>query len=324
MYISLIEADKNVAKFTADQLGVFWLPHEMKVEKDIQDIKVNMTEAEKHGVLTVLRLFSLYELQAGEEYWGNRFNKMFPDRIEYIKMANAFSFFETNIHLPFYNRINELLNINTDEYYLSYVNDPILKERMEFIDSVVSSKDDLYSLAVFSMVEGVILYSSFGYLKHFQSKGKNKLLNTVRGINFSVRDENLHSIGGAYAFKEKLEKAKKSKKFDEQKLIDTIYNSAKTLCEHEFRIIDMIFEKGSIDGITKKQLQHFVESRVNIVLNQLGLKPLYEVTYNPIADWFYDGINGFAYNDFFSGIGNSYSRDWSESEFIWKGKKENE
>lgn len=317
MEISLIEKDSNVKKFTKDQLSIFWLPDEPKVEKDIQDIKVNMTPSETHGVLTILKLFSLYELKAGEEYWGERFNKMFPDRLEYLKMANAFSFFETNIHLPFYNRINELLNINTDEYYQSYAKDPILKSRIEFIDQVIKSKNDLYSLAVFSMVEGVILYSSFAFLKHFQSKGKNKLLNIVRGINFSVRDENLHSIGGAYAFKDKLEAAKLSTE-DKQALVDVIYKAAEHLKEHEFRISEMIFEKGQIEGITETQLKHFVESRVNLVLQQLGLKPLYTVEYNPIADWFYDGINGYQYNDFFSGIGSAYSREWSEGEFSWK------
>jgi len=315
--ISLVERDENVKKFTKDQLSIFWLPDEPKVEKDIQDILINMTEAEKHGVLTVLKLFSLYEVKAGEEYWGNRFNKIFPNRIEYIKMANAFSFFETNVHLPFYNRINELLHVNTDEYYQSYINDPILSERMKFIDLIVGSSDDLYSLGAFSMVEGVILYSSFAFLKHFQSKGKNKLLNVVRGINFSVRDENLHSMGGAYAFKEKMQSENLLPE-DKEKIKNVLFATAETLKQHEFRIIDMIFEKGNIDGITDVQLKHFVESRVNLVLKQLGLPNLYQVTYNPISDWFYDGINGFQYNDFFSGIGASYSRDWSEGEFIWK------
>lgn len=315
--ISLLEKDKNVAKFTDNQLSIFWPPTEPKVEKDIQDILINMTEAEKHGVLTVLRLFSLYELKAGEEYWGNRFNKMFPDRIEYIKMANAFSFFETNIHLPFYNRINELLHVNTDEYYSSYVNDPILKSRIDFISEVIDHPNDLYSLAVFSMVEGVILYSSFAFLKHFQSKGKNKMLNVVRGINFSVRDENLHSMGGAYAFKEKLEEANLTRE-EFTKLEEVIYAAAKTLCEHEYRINAMVFEKGHIDGYTEVQANHFVESRVNLVLNQLGLKNLYVVNWNPISDWFYDGITGFQFNDFFSGVGASYSRKWSETAFEWK------
>lgn len=321
MIISLLEKDKNVAQFTKDQLNIFWLPDEPKVEKDIQDILVNITESEKHGVLTLLKLFSLYEIEAGNEYWGGRFKTMFPGRIEYTKMANAFSFFEINVHLPFYNRINELLHLNTDEFYSSYVEDETLKSRMEFIGSVIDHPNDLYSLAVFSMVEGVILYSSLAFLKHFQSKGKNKLLNIVRGANFSVRDENLHSIGGAYAFREKLAEAKLS---DEEldKLTEIIYQAATSLRDHEFRIIEMFFEKGPIDGVTKTQFNHFIESRINLCLDQLGLKPLYKVEYNPIADWFYSGITGFSYNDTFSGIGNSYSRNWSELEFTWKTQEE--
>jgi ribonucleotide reductase beta subunit family protein with ferritin-like domain len=82
----------------------------------------------------------------------------------------------------------------------------------------------------------------------------------------------------------------------------------------------MIFEKGHIDGITPKQMQHFVESRLNMCLRQLGYQNIYKVDYNPIADWFYDGINGYQFNDFFSGIGSSYNRSWSESEFVWVQK----
>src|SRR3546814_9244700 len=68
---------------------------------------------------------------------------------------------------------------------------------MEFIDSLVNQHDDLVSLGCFSLIEGAVLYSSFAFLKHFQTRGKNKLLNVVRGINFSVRDENLHCVAGS-------------------------------------------------------------------------------------------------------------------------------
>ena len=52
---------------------------------------------------------------------------------------------------------------------------------------MIGDPDDMVSVATFSLVEGVILYSAFGFLKHYQSQGKNKLMNVVRGINFSVR-----------------------------------------------------------------------------------------------------------------------------------------
>ena len=82
MIKSLVSEDKNIEKFITDQLHIFWLPEEPKVEKDIQDVLVNLTEAEKHGVITTLKLFSLYEYEAGAEYWSNRFRKIFPDKIE--------------------------------------------------------------------------------------------------------------------------------------------------------------------------------------------------------------------------------------------------
>src|SRR3546814_10716241 len=64
--------------------------------------------------------------------------------------------------------------------------------------SDVCSSDLLVSLGCFSLIEGAVLYSSFAFLKHFQTRGKNKLLNVVRGINFSVRDENLHCVAGSW------------------------------------------------------------------------------------------------------------------------------
>lgn len=306
----------EAVELTTKQLHVFWLPDEVNVEKDLQDMLVNMTEAEKHGVITTLKLFTLYEAIAGDEYWGGRFKKEFP-RPDLLRMASAFSMFELAIHLPFYNKINELLHLNTDEFYTEYTKDPTLSARMDFIDNVINHKDALISIGAFSMVEGAVLYSSFAFLKHFQSQGKNKLVNIVRGINFSVRDENLHCLGGAWAFRQLKDELKLSE--DQLMIVESsLRQAARALYEHEARIADMIFEKGSISGITATQLKNFVQSRLNECLANLGFEKEFDVKYNPIADWFYDGINGFAFNDFFSGVGNSYQRNWSETEFVWE------
>jgi len=53
---SLVVNYKEAVEFTNQQLKIFWLPDEIKVEKDVQDILVNFTESEKHGVLTTLKL----------------------------------------------------------------------------------------------------------------------------------------------------------------------------------------------------------------------------------------------------------------------------
>lgn len=299
--------------FANTQLSIFWTPEEISVEKDIQDIRVNMTEAERHGVITTLKLFTLYELIAGGDYWSGKVFSTFP-RPDIQRMANAFSFFEINVHAPFYNKLNESLGLDTDEFYSSYVDDPVLKQRMEFIDSIVNSEDVAASVLAFSFVEGVVLYSSFAFLKHFQSQGKNMLNNVVAGINFSVRDENLHSTAGAWLFKTLL--AEQGKQPSDYYGIAT--KCADQILEHETQIINKIFEKGDIKGITAHQMIEFVKSRINVCFEQAGLQPSFtEVKYNPISSWFYKGINSIQFHDFFSRVGNEYNRNWDENKFVW-------
>lgn len=315
-----IEEYKEPITFANEQLKIFWLPDEVKVEKDIQDVLVNFSPAEKHGVVHNLKLFSLYETHAGDEYWGGRFKKMF-DGAEFHRMASVFAMFELAVHAPFYNKINQLLHIDTPEFYLSYQDNEVLTARMAHINDIINDPDDLVSLAMFSMVEGVILYSAFAFLKHFQSQGKNKMMNLVRGINFSLRDENIHSIAGAWCFLYKVKKLGLTK--DQLSVIeDKIRIGATKLYEHEIEIAKMTFSEGPIEGVTEKQIVHFVESRVNECLKQLGFKKMFEVKYNPIAEHFYKTINDYSFNDFFTGMGNQYHRNWDESAFVWKTDKE--
>lgn len=326
-YLLPINERQEPVEFADQQLKVFWLPDEIKVEKDIQDVLVNFTPAEKHAVITTLKLFSIYETHAGSEYWGGRFKNMF-NGAEFHRMASVFSMFELAVHAPFYNKINQLLHIDTPEFYTSYLNDPVLNQRVEHIGEIIDHPDDLISLAAFSMVEGVILYSSFAFLKHYQSQGKNKLMNIVRGINFSVRDENMHSTGGAWAFKYKLDQAKQTMSSDSFEIYTAaidyqVRSVARKLYEHECQIIAKLFEQGEIKGITAHQLENFVQSRVNECLKQLGFAKEYDVKYNPVSEWFYKGINNYQFNDFFSGQGREYNRNWDQSGFVWK-KETNE
>ena len=323
-YLLPINDRKEPVEFADTQLKVFWLPDEIKVEKDVQDVLVNFTESEKHAVITTLKLFSIYETHAGSEYWGGRFKNMF-DGAEFHRMASVFSMIELAVHAPFYNKINQLLHIDTPEFYMSYLDNPVLKDRIEHIGKIIDDKDDLISLAGFSIVEGAILYSNFAFLKHYQSQGKNKLMNVVRGINFSVRDESCHSQAGAWVFKYKLDILKNSGKLDTEyveQLEITIRELVHKVLEHEKQIITMLFEKGDIKGITAHQLENFVMSRLNTCLNQLGFEKEFDVKYDPISSWFYKGINDYQFNDFFSGQGREYNRNWDEMAFTWKGNND--
>jgi ribonucleoside-diphosphate reductase beta chain len=308
-------------EFAEAQEEVFWTANEIDVDKDIQDMLVNMSAAEKHGVITTLKLFTLYELVAGNEYWGGRFKRMFP-RHDIRQMAVTFAYTELGIHAPFYNKINKALQLDNDEFYTDYVDDPVLKERMACVEAVVNHKCDLTSIAAFSLVEGAVLYSAFAFLKSFQANGKNSILNTVSGINFSVRDENLHGEGGAWAFKQLLsEKLEAGEDVDLSELKLRIKNLALELAEHEFRIIDMLFEKGEIEGIDRTQMRTFVKSRIDVCLNKLDINGMYVIEANPIGEWFYKDINMQKFGDFFASVSADYNRNWREAGFRWTVKK---
>lgn len=306
-------------KFAETQEGIFWTANEINVDKDKQDMLVNMTEAEHHGVITVLKLFTLYELAAGTDYWLNRVLQTFP-RPEIQRMAATFGFFELNVHAPFYNKLNETLNLNTEEFYNDYTKNDVLSSRIQFINDLVSDPDDLVSLGCFSLIEGAVLYSSFAFLKHFQTKGKNKLLNVVRGINFSVRDENLHCLAGSWLYRSLRDERLKEQQgysLDIEKAVQRIVEASRAIYEHECQIVDMIFEKGEIEGITSEQMKTFIRGRLNLCLSHLGIQQVFDCKNDIIADWFYDNVNQVQFNDFFTGIGNSYNRNWDQGAFKW-------
>ena len=47
----------EAVSFAERQNSIYWTDSEIDVSKDIQDIKVNMTESEAHGVVTTLKYY---------------------------------------------------------------------------------------------------------------------------------------------------------------------------------------------------------------------------------------------------------------------------
>ena len=302
-----------------------WTANEIAVEKDKQDMMVNVGDNAHHGITTGLKLFTRYEMFAGKEYWLNRVIKAFP-RPEVERLASVNGMMELHVHAPFYNKLNEVLGLDTDEFYTSYVDDPVLNARVTFLDKMVDSKDDLLSIAVFSILEGAILFSSFAFFKSFQSKGNNFIGNVVRGIDQSVVDEGLHQIGGATLFRTAMQEWEDILSPEEykklyKKLQRAIKKAALKLYEHEARIAEMLGEKGDVGtGWTVEDAKTFVKSRINICVTDLGFPPIFgkrETKYNPIAEWFYGGVQKFQLNDFFVGKGREYTTTWNEEESEW-------
>jgi len=192
---------------------------------------------------------------------------------------------------------------------------------MEFIDKFINHEDILTSLGVFSMVEGVVLYSSFAFLKHFQSEGKNRIPNINAGISSSLVDENMHAEGTAWLYRTTLgEMGLDGRSLPA--LHKRIIEAAHIIVEHEDRIVDMIFEKGGMGrgGVTAHQLKIFIRSRIDLCLANLGIAPIFEDVhkkYNPIADWFYESTTGGKFTDLFNTQASEYNIKWDKSKLGW-------
>ena len=291
----------------------FWTSAEMKVELDRMQLLYELSPEQTHAVKFVLNLFVRYELQVGDMW--QKIGKIFP-RPEVQLVSSVIEMIERAVHAEFYNQLNIQLGLDTEEHYLSFMNDPILKERVEWLGSLLKTDDDpILALAIFSMAETAILFSSFAILKSFQSNGNNMIPVVVRGTNQSAIDEDLHGQVSAAILNQyfsEMGTSLFSDKFRYQKVREAVHYAY----EHEERIIDMAIPAEKLNGVLKSDYKKFVQRRLNLFLERLGLPPEFENTETPIEDWF--ELNTVAYKvvDFFTpGMGSEYEQGWSEDAF---------
>lgn len=297
------------------QQSGFWTANEVNLEKDIQPLLTDLSESEKHGIITVLKLFTLYELRA-DEFWSGEVKRMFP-RPEIQELAALNGAVELSVHRRVYDKLNKLLHLSNDEFYNSYKQSQYMRERIEFLDSYLTNDDPLLKIAAFCFAEGAVLFSSFAFLMSFRANGNNKLPNIGLAVKFSARDEDVHNLASSWLFRTLRDELEASGS-DTSHVEDVIIRMAEKVREHEHEIVREIFSKGKIDGITETQMNNFVDSRIDVVLKRMGLKKKYNVKYNPIADWFDKIVESYQYVDFFAGQGSSYSRGWDKNSFTWE------
>lgn len=296
------------------QMEILWFAEEMGVEKDENDVRSKMTEGERHGLITVLKLFTKYEIHIGEDWWSGKFYRMFP-RPDIRRMANCFSFIEMNVHLPFYALLNETLNLANDEFYNSWKESQTLRDRIAFVEDGVKSEDDYEAIAAFAFMEGVVLFSSFAFLKSFNVNGFNMIPHIAAGVDSSAKDEHFHSMAAGWAFRQLMrEEDELGLLSDSRKeaLKGKVYSLAEKVYQHEEEIVEMIFSGGVIRPIDKEDILDFIKDRINFVLGQLGYEPMYKKDDGKVSEWFYAHLSSYKHSDFFANTQTQYVRNWAK------------
>jgi len=86
-----------------------------------------------------------------------------------------------------------------------------------------------------------------------------------------------------------------------------LYQICRDMVELEDNFIDLSFEMGNIEGLTKEDTKLFVRHIADRRLLQLGLKANYKVKDNPLP-WFDDMIGGVEHANFFEARPTSYAK----------------
>lgn len=293
-----------------NQNNAHWLHTEISMQQDVKDWEENLNEKEKNVIGNILKGFTQTECEVGN-YWSSYVPKWFP--VPEIKMmAQTFGAFET-IHAVAYSYLNDTLGLDDFEAFLDdEATMTKLNVLMEVDPSTTDIKKIARSLALFSAAaEGIQLFASFAVLLSF--KKSNRLNGIGKQMEFSVRDESLHSEAGCKLFRTLCEE-------NEGLLLeiaDDVYKGIDLALINEFIYIDKIFELGDLESITKVQLKNFMYDRANKKLKELGLKPQYKVSSELLSEmtWFYVAVSGEQQTDFFANRESGYSKandDWNK------------
>ena len=297
-------------EFYKDQHRAHWLADEVPLASDLNDWKMKLTESEKNLIGNILKSFAQTETYVND-YWSTKVAVWFPKH-EIKAMACAFADFES-IHAEAYARLNEELGLDDFEAFMED------EEAKAKIDRLVEQPgntlyDKALSLAIFSaFTEGVNLFSSFAVLMSFQLR--NMMKGTGQIVEWSVRDESLHSKAGCWLFRTLL---KENPELDTKEMTQAIYEACDLSVNLEFDFIDKAFEMGDIEGLTKEQLKNFIKARANEKMKELG----YTAIYNDIdpnllkqMEWFGHLTSGKTHQDFFANRVTDYSKstaDWTD------------
>jgi ribonucleoside-diphosphate reductase beta chain len=290
-------------KLTTQQLGYFWRPEEVSLQKDRGDYQLLRPE-QKHIYTSNLKYqimldsiqgrgpgmafipyCSLPELEACMEVWG--FMEMIHSRSYTYIIKNVYAdpseVFDKIVSDP---RILERAASVTEAYddfigsAHQYDNSNDWQHALEQVPTALEGKYELKrklyrAVANVNILEGIRFYVSFACSFAF---GELKLMEgSAKIISLIARDENQH-----LAITQNILNKWKQGDDPEMKQImkeeeEWTYKAFDRAVNEEKRWADYLFKDGSMIGLNDKLLQQYVEWIANRRLKAIGLRPQYDI-----------------------------------------------
>jgi glutaredoxin 3 len=312
--VSLLEASKvyhpiypQFVELTIRHEQAHWGEWEAKLQQDVEQWKTGeISDSEKYFINSILRLFTQSDVAVGSDYYDNLIPVFRNNEVR--NMLGSFAGRE-GVHQRAYALLNDTLGFG-ENFYSEFLEYKELKDKIEYMtDMRHNSKHDIaFSLAKQVLVEGVCLFASFAMLLNFPRTGKMMGMGDVN--QWSVRDESMHVEGLSKLFTQFL---KEHPRVVNDEFKKEIYQTARDVVALEDKFIDLAFAKGGVEGITAEETKQYIRSVADYRMQQLGLKPQFNVK-NPF-EWLDWVLNPNGVENFFETNTTGYSKNSMTGEY---------
>ena len=284
-------------KLNQQQLGYFWRPEEISLQKDRNDYQ-DLSEQQKFIFTSNLKYQTMLDSVQGR---GPALAFLpFCSLPELESCLITWDFMET-IHSRSYTYIIKNLYPNPNEVFDTIIEDEKIEQRAK---SVTKAYDDLIeigykkimgqdineyelkkklwlALCTVNILEGLRFYVSFAC--SFAFGELKKLEGSAKIISFIARDESQH-LAMSQRIINNWKDFENDKDFlkiikETEKDVYRMYDEA---VQEEKRWATYLFSKGSMIGLSEKLLHKFVEYTANRRMRAIQLTPAYETKTNPL------------------------------------------
>lgn len=206
-------------------------------------------------------------------------------------------------HSESYSRLLTVLDLEDD--FLDSLEVNALQGRFDYLEKYLKlsphnsdKRKYIVKLILFSvLVENVSLFSQFATVMYFyRHKGIMKDIRNI--IKWTAIDEQLHFNIGVYIVG--ILREEHPELFDEE-LNDIVKKACIKSVKYEQNILDWIFENGELEKLTKTDLLHYMESRVNDSMSAMGFSKVFEGNKDlKSTDFFFEEVFADSMDDFFA------------------------
>jgi len=283
------------------QNQMHWMADDVPLNTDVKDWN-NISDNERNLLTQIFRLFTQSDVDVASGY-VNKYMKLFK-KPEATMMMSSFANMEA-IHQDAYSILLETVGMRDTEYK-AFAEYEEMANKHEYINQFKPTRKNkreiAKALAVYSgFTEGLQLFSSFAILLNFPRFGKMKGMGQI--VTYSIRDESLHVEAMTRLFREFIQENIEIWTDDFK---GEIYQICREMVELEDKFLDLVFEMGDLEGLTKEDMYAYNRYIADRRLLQLGLKTNYDQRDNPLT-WI-DEVIGVEHQNFFEGKSTSYMK----------------